>query len=217
MNNNQIKSKQRVSDYGEVFTAEREVNAMLDLVKHETERIDSRFLEPACGEGAFLKEILRRKLTVVKDKYGKSTSDYEVNSVKAVCSIYGIDILEDNAQICRNNLYEIWNKEYTKLAKKDATDKCRNTVKFILSKNIICGNALTMLCNDDSPIIFAEWIFIENNVKRRDFRLDELVSNELTTEVFVENWHYDEETNAFLPNPIKDYPVTNYLELSNYE
>ena len=217
MNNNQIKSKQRVSDYGEVFTAEREVNAMLDLVKHETERIDSRFLEPACGEGAFLKEILRRKLTVVKDKYGKSTSDYEVNSVKAVCSIYGIDILEDNAQICRNNLYEIWNKEYTKLAKKDATDKCRNTVKFILSKNIICGNALTMCCEDDSPIIFAEWGFIENNVKRRDFRLDELVSNELTTEVFVENWHYDEETNAFLPNPIKDYPVTNYLELSNYE
>ncbi|MBQ3034259.1 MAG: hypothetical protein IJD28_07745, partial [Deferribacterales bacterium] len=83
--------------------------------------------------------------------------------------------------------------------------------------NIICGNALTMCCEDDSPIIFAEWGFIENNVKRRDFRLDELVSNELTTEVFVENWHYDEETNAFLPNPIKDYPVTNYLELSNYE
>ena len=67
----QVKSKQRVADHGEVFTAEREVNAMLDLVKQETERIDSRFLEPACGDGNFLSEILRRKLAVVKRSYGK--------------------------------------------------------------------------------------------------------------------------------------------------
>ena len=72
MENQQVRSKQRVSDYGEVFTAAREVNAMLDLVKDETQRIDSRFLEPACGEGAFLTEILRRKLAVVKSRYKKN-------------------------------------------------------------------------------------------------------------------------------------------------
>ena len=75
MKRSQTKSKQRVADHGEVFTSEREVNAMLDLVKHETERIDSRFLEPACGNGNFLAEILRRKLNVVKRRYGKNPFD----------------------------------------------------------------------------------------------------------------------------------------------
>lgn len=75
----QIKSKKRVADHGEVFTAEREVNAMLDLVKQETERVDSRFLEPACGDGNFLAEILRRKLKEVRRKYKRSPFDYEKN------------------------------------------------------------------------------------------------------------------------------------------
>ena len=112
----QVKSKQRVADHGEVFTAEREVNAMLDLVKQETERIESRFLEPACGEGAFLTEILRRKLAVVKKRYGKSPFDYERYAVLAVSSIYGVDILADNAEVCRSNLFDIWNREYTENA-----------------------------------------------------------------------------------------------------
>ena len=107
----QVKSKQRVADHGEVFTNEREVKAMCDLVKQETERIDSRFLEPACGEGAFLTEILRRKLAVVKNKYGKSPFDYERYAVLAITSIYGVDILEDNTEICRQKLFEINDKE----------------------------------------------------------------------------------------------------------
>lgn len=108
----QVKSKQRVADYGEVFTAEREVKAMCDLVKDETERIDSRFLEPACGEGAFLIEILRRKLAVVRKKYSRSITDYEKNSLLAVSSLYGVDILADNAKACRERLFEIWDSEY---------------------------------------------------------------------------------------------------------
>ena len=90
----QVKSKKRVSDHGEVFTAKREVNAMLDLVKQETERIDSRFLEPACGDGNFLAEILRRKLKIVRGRYRKSPADYEKYAVVAVTSIYGVDILQ---------------------------------------------------------------------------------------------------------------------------
>lgn len=111
----QIKSKKRVSDYGEVFTAEREVKAMCDLVKDETERIESRFLEPACGNGNFLAEVLERKLSVVKKRYGKSPSDYERYSVLAITSIYGVDIMEDNAQECRERLFQIWDQAYTKV------------------------------------------------------------------------------------------------------
>ena len=103
-NTKQVKSRERVQQHGEVFTNEREVNAMLDLVKHETERIDSRFLEPACGDGNFLAEILRRKLQVCRKfvEQGKNTQlEYEKNAVLAVSSIYGIELLTDNAMACR--------------------------------------------------------------------------------------------------------------------
>lgn len=214
----QIKSKERVSEHGEVFTAAREVNAMLDLVKPETERIDSRFLEPACGEGAFLTEILRRKLTVVKQRYGKNAFDYERYSVLAVTSLYGIDILEDNAQICRQNLYNIWQTAYNAAVKNSGSEACRQTVQFILQKNIICGDALTMLKNDGAPIIFAEWSFVDATlVKRRDYRLDELLNgHEQEINLFVEGWEYDEETKAFIPAPVKEYPLTDYRRLADY-
>src|SRR5271156_1634216 len=100
----QVVSKQRVLDHGEVLTSNREVNAMLDLVKQEVERIDSRFLEPACGNGNFLTAILERKLRVVENRYGKSQLDYERYAILAMSSIYGIDILEDNVQQCRHRL-----------------------------------------------------------------------------------------------------------------
>lgn len=106
----QVKSKQRVAEHGEVFTAEREVKAMCDLVADECLRIDSRFLEPACGEGNFLVEILARKLAVVKSKYKKSPYDYERNAILALTSIYGVDILLDNAQSCRERLFRQWDK-----------------------------------------------------------------------------------------------------------
>ena len=219
MPDKQVKSKQRVADHGEVFTAQREVNAMLDLVKDETERIDSRFLEPACGEGAFLKEILNRKLAVVKRQYGKSPYDYERYSVLAVTSIYGVDILEDNAEICRQNLYEIWNKEYTKNTKSRANDQCRETVRFILSKNILCGDALTMLKNDGTPIVFAEWNLVTGDqIKRRDYEFAELLDgHEKQMNIFMLGWEYDEEINAFIPSPVKEYPLTDYRRLADYE
>jgi len=219
MPDKQVKSKQRVADHGEVFTAQREVNAMLDLVKDETERIDSRFLEPACGEGAFLKEILNRKLAVVKKQYGKSPYDYERYSVLAVTSIYGVDILEDNAEICRQNLYEIWNKEYTKNTKSQANDQCRETVRFILSKNILCGDALTMLKNDGTPIVFAEWNLVTGDqIKRRDYEFAELLDgHEKQMNIFMLGWEYDEEINAFIPSPVKEYPLTDYRRLADYE
>ena len=158
----QVKSKQRVAERGEVFTAEREVNAMLDLVKQETERIDSRFLEPACGDGNFLSEILKRKLSVVEKNYKKNAHDYEKYSLLALMSIYGVDIMSDNVVDCRARLFDIWKEKYNTVCKKNATGKAEKAAKYILDKNIICGNALTMMqvdenCNDTKKYITVEF------------------------------------------------------------
>lgn len=184
-NKTQTKSKERVREHGEVFTAEREVKAMCDLVKDETERIDSRFLEPACGDGNFLAEILKRKLSVVRKKYGKSPLDYERNSLLAASSIYGVDILQDNVTACRARMFDIWNTEYTAVCKKECDDQTREAVRFILSRNIVCGNALTLKCVDengndtDEPIIFSEWAFITGSMlQRSDYTFAELLEDE---------------------------------------
>ena len=184
-NKTQTKSKERVREHGEVFTAEREVKAMCDLVKDETERIDSRFLEPACGDGNFLAEILKRKLAVVRKKYGKSPLDYEKNSLLAASSIYGVDILQDNVTACRARMFDIWNTEYTAVCKKECDDQTREAVRFILSRNIVCGNALTLKCVDengndtDEPIIFSEWAFITGSMlQRSDYTFAELLEDD---------------------------------------
>lgn len=187
----QVKSKQRVADHGEVFTAEREVNAMLDLVKHETERVDSRFLEPACGDGNFVVEILRRKLEAAKKraipprKKKPLPLEFEKQSVIAVASIYGVDLLMDNVLTCRERLFEIWNKEYILVCKKETSEECRAAIKFILGRNIVCGNALSMKVVDengkdtDEPIVFSEWSFVTGDrMQRKDFRFDKLLAGE---------------------------------------
>ena len=181
----QIKSRQRVTDHGEVYTAEREVKAMCDLVSDECSRIDSRFLEPACGDGNFLAEILCRKLAVVKKKYKKSVIDYEKNALLAVSSIYGVDILADNVAACRERLFKIWRKEYKSIVKTAYSEDTERSVRFILSKNIVCGNALTLMCVDengidtDTPIIFSEWAFIMGaNMQRQDFTFSELLNRD---------------------------------------
>lgn len=178
----QTKSKERVREHGEVFTAEREVKAMCDLVKEETERIDSRFLEPACGDGNFLVEILARKLEVVKRKYRKSTLDYEKNAVLAISSVYGVDIMQDNVIACRDRLFKLWDKQYKAVCKKNTNDQTSEAVKFILSKNIVCGNALTLNKVDENgndinePIVFSEWAFITGfQMQRQDYTFAHLL------------------------------------------
>ena len=187
--NRQVKSKQRVEDRGEVFTAPREVNAMLDLVKQETERIDSRFLEPACGDGNFLSEILTRKLLIVKKKYKKSVIDYEKNAVLAAGSIYGVDIMQDNVVACRERMFEIWDKEYKTVCKKDCNDETRDAVRFIFSRNIVCGNALSLMCVDENgndteePIVFSEWAFVTGSqIQRKDYTFEHLLRMQSSTE-----------------------------------
>ena len=218
----QVKSKDRVANHGEVFTAEREVNAMLDLVKQETERVESRFLEPACGDGNFLAEILRRKLAVVKSRYGKNVADYERYSVIAVTSIYGVDILQDNVDECRKRMFNIWNEEYTACCKSEANDETRNAVKHILKHNILWGDALSMKTESGEPIVFAEWSAINSNLlKRRDFQLSQMLgenTSELQLDLFGEtgSYDYDEAGNVVLA-PIREFPPVHYRQVAEYE
>ena len=169
-----IKSKKRVADHGEVFTPSWLVEAMLDLVKHETERIDSRFLEPACGSGNFLIRILQRKLAAVELKFGKSDFEKRHYALLAVMCTYGIELLEDNIAECRANMLEIL-AEYLNL--KDIDDLYRAAF-YVLTQNLVHGDALTMRTSDDRPITFAEWGYLgKGKFQRRDFRLDALTQS----------------------------------------
>jgi hypothetical protein len=218
----QVISKKRVAEHGEVFTGEREVNAMLDLVKQETERVDSRFLEPACGTGNFLTEILRRKLRVVEKRYRKSQLDFERNLVLAVSSIYGIDILEDNVIECRKRLFDIANERYTAIFKQKTRNECRKVIRFILKKNIIWGDALDLktVSKPIQQIIFSEWTFPFNNslIKRRDFVFAELLPDESKKNnqlgLFSNNEHIsDLGEKVFLPTETHSYEPIHFLKV----
>ena len=227
----QIKSKKRVAEHGEVFTNEREVKAMCDLVAQKCDRIDSRFLEPACGDGNFLAEILTRKLTTVKKLYKSNPYDFERYSVLAITSLYGVDILADNVAECRARLFKLWDKEYKSICKKAVMQETREAVKYILSKNILCGNALTLMCVDenqndlDTPIIFPEWsLMLGTKLKRRDFRLDVMLkANDKpknkqpslldVPEDIRKYLSINPTTKEYMPLPICEYPPVHYRKV----
>lgn len=212
--NKQVKSKQRVADYGEVFTSPETVNAMLDLVKQETGRIDSRFLEPACGTGNFLIEILRRKLEVVENTYRRSQLEFERYLVLAVSSIYGIDILEDNVIACRERLYELADERYTALFENQAKAACRRSLNFILRKNIIWGDALDLKTVDENPqaIVFSEWSLVNGSqLKRRDFSFKELIEQSSMRALPLFS---DMGEKAFIPTPVADYSPVHFLKVA---
>jgi len=168
---NYIKSKQRVADHGEVFTPAWMVEAMLDLVKGETERIDSRFLEPACGSGNFLVQILRRKLAAVEVKYGKSDFERRHYALLGLMCLYGIELLPDNIAECRDNVLDVF-AEYLGI---DETDNLYLAASYVLAQNLVHGDALTMRDQVGHPITFAEWGYLgKGKFQRRDFRFDVL-------------------------------------------
>ena len=227
MTHQQVVSKQRVANHGEVYTHPREVNAMLDLVKHETERIDSTFLEPACGTGNFLVEILARKLTAVKTKYAKSQLEYERHAVIAVGSIYGIDILADNVKACQQRLFDVFNTDYKALYKRACKSTYLNTIQYILSRNILHGDALTLktVCselNSPKPIVFSQWKSVSGSlIKRHDYQFSELFEDAQTNvadDLFISKQNQlisDQGNRAFIPEHVKEFPPTHYERLAN--
>ena len=208
-NTKQIKSRQRVAQHGEVFTNPREVNAMLDLVRDESFRLDSRFLEPACGDGNFLIEILRRKLSLLKDI--KSPTEWEFQSLIAVGSCYGIELLEDNADACRLRLFTEMREQ---MGKKKCTQGYEESLRYMLRKNIVCGDALTYRTADGKPITFCEWTPIAGSMQfsRRDFQFDFLVNQTHQYSLFDEQG----EAQSF-DEPVRSYPPLHYTQLYRYE
>lgn len=203
-----VKSKQRVADHGEVFTPPWMVEAMLDLVKGETERIDSRFLEPACGSGNFLVQVLRRKLAAVELKYGKSEFEKRHFALHGLMCIYGVELLPDNIVECRDNLLDVF-AEYLRI---DETDDLYRVANFVLSQNLVHGDALTMLDSSKQPISFPEWGYLgKGKFQRRDFRFD----------VLTHSSAYSQEGSLFahlgkheIFTPVRTYPTRTVSELA---
>lgn len=204
------KSKKRISDHGEVFTPPWMVDEMLDLVKGESERIDSRFLEPACGSGNFLVQILRRKLTAVEKKYGKSEFERAHHALFSVMCIYGIELLADNIIECRENLLEIF-VEYLKLK---PSENLYRAASYVLSVNLIHGDALAMRDYADQAITFASWGNLgKGKFQRRDFRLDSLTQSSAFRESGSLFAHLGKHE---IFTPAQSYPPMKVCDLAEY-
>jgi hypothetical protein len=205
---NLIKSKRRVADHGEVFTPPWLVEKMLDLVRGETERIDSRFLEPACGSGNFLVPVLQRKLAAVEAKFGRTDFERRHYALLAVMCTYGIELLADNIIECRANMLVVF-ADYLNL---DETDEVYLAAYYVVSQNLVHGDALTMRTHDGQAITFAEWGYLgRGKYQRRDFRLDVLTQMSSFTQegsLFAHLGKHDVFT------PIKAYPPMNVRDLA---
>jgi N-6 DNA Methylase len=202
------KSKQRVADHGEVFTPGWMVQAMLDLVEEETERIDSRFLEPACGSGNFLVEVLRRKVIAVDHKFGGYEFEKRHYALLGLMCIYGIELLDDNIAECRDNLREVF-VEYLRV---DKSDEVFRAAVQVLSQNLVHGDALTMRTTSRAPIVFAEWGYLgKGKFQRRDFRFDTLTQSAAFGEegsLFADLGHHE----IFVPS--RTYPPLTMRDLA---
>lgn len=203
-----VKSKQRVADHGEVFTPAWLVQAMLDLVKDESERIDSRFLEPACGSGNFLVQVLQRKLASVEHKFGKSDFEKRHFALYALMSIYGIELLPDNIAECQANMMEIF-ADYLGVT---PSDDCYRAAAHVLAVNIVHGDALTMKTQDGKAIMFAEWGYLgKGKFQRRDFLLDVLTG---AAQFSAEDSLFATLGKHEIFTPIKTYPPMSVSELA---
>ena len=210
----QVKSDERVKAHGEVLTARREVEAMLDLVKNESERIDSRFLEPACGDGNFLIAILERKLKTVVTRYKSKKVDFEVNLLSALASIYGIDLLEDNIELAINRMFEIACQCYKDSLKTQPDEEFKDIIRFILRKNILQGDSL----NGIDKIIFTQWSLVGYQFKREEYSFSQLNQQaEIMNTPLFASLTNDKGEDVFIPQPIKEYPLTYYRNLGGLE
>ena len=207
----QIKDKSRVSNFGEVLTSKREVLNMLNLVNTETLRLDSRFLEPACGDGNFLTEVLNFKLDILKKNYSKNQYEFEKFSIQIFTSIYGIDILEDNIISARERLFNQYFDLYNKKFKSNINEKLLDCIKYILKLNLVHADALSLKkVKNDKFIIFSEWSLVNDKIKRRDFEFKNLIDYAPFEKGTLFSDLGDE---VIIPSPIKEYPLTHFLDI----
>jgi len=200
-----VKSRQRVADHGEVFTPRWLVDDMLDLVQAETERIESRFLEPACGSGNFLVPVLERKLAAVEARHGKSEFERNHYALLALMCIYGIELLADNADECRENLAGT----FARYLKPGSDGVWIRAADAVLAANIVRGDALKMTTSDGSQIVFAEWAYLgRGRYQRRDFAFDSLTQRSAAAQGLFAHF---EEHEIFTPTQV--HPAMTVREL----
>jgi hypothetical protein len=225
MTESHVISRQRVIDHGEVFTPPGLVNDMLDLVQQECERIDSRFLEPACGNGNFLAEVLRRKLATVhkrtvhkrsaRKRSARNSEKWQRDAVLAVCSLYGIDLLADNIAACRARLLAIVTQTYQACHQALLPEAARRAVAFIVSKNIVQGDALTFRTAGGQPIVLCEWSPVNGSLlKRRDYIYEHLLEDSRVASLPLFN---DLGENVFIPTRVGEFPPCHYLKVPDVE
>ncbi len=203
-----IKSKKRVVDHGEVFTPAWMVDAMLDLVEGEADRIDARFLEPACGSGNFVVRVLQRKLAAVEQKFGKSDFEKCHYSMLAVMCVYGIELLADNIEECRGNMLAVL-AEYLNVGYEDDAYRA---AAYVLAENLLQGDALTMQTTAGKPISFAEWGYLgKGKFQRRDFRLDVLTGSSAFS---AEDSLFAKLGTHEIFTPVKTYPAMTIRDLA---
>ena len=171
----QIKSKHRVTEFGEVNTSFQTVENIIDLVGNEAMRYDSKFLDPACGDGNFLLALLDRKLTSLKRKSCKNTTLCEEKLMITLGSIYGIDKLNDNIVEARIRILKRFSEAYAKLFDSEVKKHTIRSAEYIVSKNIIFGDLLTLENYESgNEIIFSEWFFSNMQIKKVDHRIEDL-------------------------------------------
>lgn len=206
----QIKSEHRVATFGEVLTARREVEAMLDLVKNESERIDSRFLEPACGTGNFLTAIFERKLKTLRARYRTKRADFEVQLLSAIGSIYGIDLLEDNVRESQERLFDLAVQGYKDSLHKPPDETFQKIIRLILSKNILQGDSL----NGIDQIVFTQWTLVGYRFIREEYNFKSLNNNTPEPgELFQSSLCDAQQKPVYIPQALKRYPPVHYRKL----
>ncbi len=209
------RKRQRIIDHGEVFTPPGLVNDMLDLVGHECKRIDSRFLEPACGDGNFLAEVLRRKLVTVDKTNRRNPNKWERDAILAVSSLYGIDLLTDNIAACRDRLLKVVVDTHHDRHKSNLSEEATRAVAFILSRNIVQGDALSFRNADKKPIVLSEWSPVNGTLlKRRDFAYEHLLEEARVASLPLFS---DMGESVFVPKAVGDFPPCHYLKVSEME
>ncbi len=206
-NNNNIKS------FGEVFTSGREVDAMVDIVLHEVQRVDSKFLEPACGNGNFLIKIIENRLEILKKKYNGNQIEFERNAFLAISSLYGIEILKKNRIECVERLYLFFREIYINLFSNSFQEEYLESIKYVISKNIKHGDALSLKDSKNVSLIFSEWSLIKGNlVQRTDYAFDNLIAYKPFDEGTLFS---DLGEAANIPPPTKVFNPINLLDLKN--
>lgn len=174
-----MKSKERVKKVAEVFTPGWCVRNMLDMVAENGgafKNINETFLEPACGDGNFIIQIIERKMHII-DELLPTKEQYKMLTIQAVSKIYGVDIMPDNVQECKERVMRSLRKKYLKKYNEKMPEAHEKNLMFVLDNNIVLGNFLTTLTNDNKPVVIRDYQYNGDKVVISDFYLSDIIKD----------------------------------------